>query len=99
MRERYADRMRTHRLHREIIATAVLNQFVNESGITCFHRLSNETGAGAADVIRAQIAARAIFGAADLDKAIAALDHQIDAQMQTTLRMAVRTLVERALAG
>ena len=48
------------------------------------------------DVIRAQIAARAIFGAAGLDKAIAALDHQIDAQMQTTLRMAVRTLVERA---
>jgi glutamate dehydrogenase len=96
MRERYADRMRTHRLHREIIATVVLNQFVNESGITCFHRLSNETGAGAPDVIRAQIAARAIFGAAGLDKAIAALDHQIDAQMQTTLRMAVRTLVERA---
>ena len=57
MRERYADQMRTHRLHREIIATVVLNQFVNESGNTCFHRLSNETGAGAPDVIRAQIAA------------------------------------------
>ena len=28
-------------------STVVLNQFVNESGITCFHRLSNETGAGA----------------------------------------------------
>jgi glutamate dehydrogenase len=96
MRERYAGQMRTHRLHREIIATAVLNQFANESGITCFHRLSNETGAGAPDVIRAQIAARAIFDAADLDEAIAALDHRIDAQMQTTLRMAVRTLVERA---
>jgi len=96
MRERYAGQMRTHRLHREIVATAVLNQFVNESGITCFHRLSNETGAGAPDVIRAQIAARAIFDAADLDEAIAALDHRIDAQMQTTLRMAVRTLVERA---
>jgi glutamate dehydrogenase len=96
MRERYADQMRNHRLHREIVATVVLNQFVNQSGITCFHRLSSETGAGAADVIRAQIAARAIFGAADLDKAIAALDHRIGAQMQTTLRMQVRTLVERA---
>jgi len=96
LRERYADQMRKHRLYREIIATVVVNQFVNESGITCFHRLSNETGARAPDVIRAQIAARAIFGAADLDKAIAALDHQINAEMQTTLRMAVRTLVERA---
>ena len=89
-------RCRKHRLHREIIATVVVNEFVNESGITCFHRLSGETGAGAADVIRAQIAARAIFGATDLDKAIAALDHRIDAQMQTALRMEVRTLVERA---
>jgi glutamate dehydrogenase len=96
MRQRYADQMRGHRLHREIISTVVVNQFVNESGITCFHRLSAETGARAADVIRAQIAARAIYGAADLDKAIAALDHRISAQMQTALRMDVRTLVERA---
>jgi glutamate dehydrogenase len=96
MRARYADQMRKHRLHREIIATVVVNEFVNESGITCFHRLSGETGAHAADVIRAQIAARAIFGANDLDKAIAALDYQIGAQMQTALRMEVRTLVERA---
>jgi glutamate dehydrogenase len=96
MRERYADQMPKHRLYREIIATVEVNEFVNESGITCFHRLSSETGAGASDVIRAQIAARVIFGATDLDKAIAALDHRIDAQMQTALRMEVRTLVERA---
>jgi glutamate dehydrogenase len=96
MRQRYADQMRRHRLSREIIATVVVNEFVNESGITCFHRLSTETGARAADVIRAQVAARAIFGAGRLDKAIAALDHRITAQMQTALRMDVRTLVERA---
>jgi glutamate dehydrogenase len=96
MRERYADRMHRHRLHREIIATVLVNEFVNQSGITCFHRLSAETGAKAADVIRAQVAARAIFGAADLDHTIAALDHKISADMQTTLRLEVRTLVERA---
>ncbi|HEX5908270.1 MAG TPA: NAD-glutamate dehydrogenase, partial [Propionibacteriaceae bacterium] len=38
MRQRYADQMRRHRLSREIIATVVVNEFVNESGITCFHR-------------------------------------------------------------
>jgi glutamate dehydrogenase len=96
LRQRYADQMPKHRLYREISATVVVNEFVNESGITCFHRLSGETGAHASDVIRAQIAARDIFGATELDKAIAELDHQIDAQMQTTLRMEVRTLVERA---
>ena len=96
LRERYADRMPEHRLHREIISTVVVNRFVNSSGITCFHRLSSETGAKAADVIRAQIAARAIFGADALDQAIRALDHQIEAQAQTVLRMEVRTLIERA---
>ena len=96
MRQRYADQMRGHRLHREIIGTVVVNQFVNESGITCFHRLSAETGARAPDVIRAQIAARAIFGAAELNKTIATLDHRISAQVQTGLRMELRTLVERA---
>ncbi len=96
MRERYAAQMPEHRLHREIVATVVVNRFVNASGITCFHRLSSETGAGAPDVIRAQIAAREIFGAGDLDDAVRALDHKIDAGVQTTLRMEVRTLVERA---
>jgi glutamate dehydrogenase len=96
MRDRYAAVMPKHRLHREIIATVVVNSFVNSSGITCFHRLSGETGASAATVIRGQIAARAIFGAVELDAAIRALDYQIDAKMQTVLRMEVRTLVERA---
>jgi glutamate dehydrogenase len=96
MQQRYADQMPKHRLYREIITTVEVNEFVNESGITCFHRLSSETGARASDVIRAQIAARVLFGATDLDKAIAALDHRISAQMQTALRMEVRTLVERA---
>jgi glutamate dehydrogenase len=96
MRDRYADRMLKHRLHREIIATVVVNEFVNQSGITCFHRLSAETGARAADVIRAQIAARVIFAIADLDRAIAALDHKITAEIQTRLRLEVRTLVERS---
>ena len=68
LRERYADRMAEHRLRREIIGTVVVNQFVNAAGISCFHRLSAETGAGAPDVIRAHIAARAIFGADDLDR-------------------------------
>jgi glutamate dehydrogenase len=96
MQQRYADQMPKHRLYREIITTVEVNEFVNESGITCFHRLSSETGARASDVIRAQIAARVLFGATDLDKAIAALDHRISAEMQTALRMEVRTLVERA---
>jgi glutamate dehydrogenase len=96
MRERYAAVMPAHRLRREIITTMVVNQFVDASGITCFHRLSAETGASAADVIRAQIAARTIFDVDQHERAIRDLDHRVDSQVQMTLRMEVRTLVERA---
>ncbi len=96
LQQRYAEQMPRHRLHREIITTVVVNDFVNQSGISCFHRLSGETGAGSPDIVRAQIAARTIFSAEPLDRAIRDLDYRIDARMQTTLRMEVRTLVERA---
>jgi glutamate dehydrogenase len=74
----------------------VVNEFVDRAGISCFHRLSAETGAGAADLIKAQIVARAVFRADELDEKIAALDHEVPAQTQTALRLEVRTLAERA---
>jgi glutamate dehydrogenase len=96
LRERFADQMPEHPLRRDIIGTVVINRFVNAAGISCFHRLSAETGASAPDVIRAHIAARAIFGADALDARSRELDYQIDAKFQTQLRIEVRTLVERA---
>ena len=96
LQQRYAGQMPQHRLHREIITTVAVNRFVNTAGITAFHRLSAETGAVAAEVIRAQMAARLIFDAAPLVARIGELDHVIDAAVQTRLRLEVRTVVERA---
>ncbi|MGD7788086.1 NAD-glutamate dehydrogenase [Propionibacteriaceae bacterium Y1700] len=96
LRERYADRMPEHRLHREIIATVAVNEFVDTAGITCWYRLNNENGATPAEVMRAHLVARQVFGAAELEQQIRDLDQQLDAQVQTVLRMEVRTLVERA---
>ncbi|QGN32167.1 NAD-glutamate dehydrogenase [Microlunatus sp. Gsoil 973] len=96
LRERYAELMPRHQLHREIISTIAVNQFVNQSGITCFHRLSIETPATTADLIRAQVSARMLFDADDLEARIRRLDHQIDADTQTRLRLEVRKLVERS---
>ncbi|HEY0239573.1 MAG TPA: NAD-glutamate dehydrogenase domain-containing protein, partial [Friedmanniella sp.] len=95
LRGAYAEQMRAHRLHREIITTVVVNTFVDTAGITCFHRLSTETGATSPDLIRAHIAARTIFGAAGLEAAVAELDHAVAADTQTRMRLAIRTLVER----
>ncbi len=95
LRQRYADRMPGHRLAREIIATVAVNRFVNSQGITCYHRLSTETGAGIADIIRAQLASRAIY-AVGLDEVRLRRSTGLDAQSATELRVRLRRMVERA---
>ncbi|MFN8136599.1 MAG: NAD-glutamate dehydrogenase [Propionicimonas sp.] len=95
LRARYADRMPGHRLAREIVATVAVNRFVNSQGITCYHRLSTETGAGVADIIRAQLASRAIF-AVGLDEVRLRRSTGLDAAVATELRVGLRRMVERA---
>ncbi|HLU40920.1 MAG TPA: NAD-glutamate dehydrogenase, partial [Microthrixaceae bacterium] len=96
MRTAYRAAMDAHPLRRQIVVTQVVNQLVNDAGITFFHRLSVETGAGAEELVRAHVVAREIFGARSLNEEIAAQDNLIDADLQTRMRLDVRTLVERA---
>ena len=62
LRERFVERMPTHRLHREIITTEAVNRFVDSQGITAYYRLHLQTGADIAQVIRCQLAVRSVFG-------------------------------------
>ncbi len=96
IQERFADQIQSHQLRREIITTQVVNEFVNTSGITAFHRLSLETGGSVEDVVRANLAASRIFAQPDLLSANAELDNVVDAATQTHMRLETRTLVERA---
>ena len=45
MRQDYRSQMEQHPLRREIIVTQLVNQLVNNAGMTYFHRLSGETAA------------------------------------------------------
>jgi glutamate dehydrogenase len=96
MRQDYRSHMERHPLRREIIVTQLVNQLVNNAGMTYYHRLAGETAASAADLTLANFVAREIFGAKGIGREIAALDNQIDAGVQTRMRLEVRTLVERA---
>ena len=96
IQERFPEQMRNHQLRREIITTQVVNEFVNSSGITAYHRLSLETGGTVEDVVRANLAASRIFGQPDLLARNADLDNIVDAETQTKMRLETRTLVERA---
>ncbi|MGV8909220.1 MAG: NAD-glutamate dehydrogenase [Propionicimonas sp.] len=95
LRDRYAEAMAGHRLARQIITTVAVNRFVNSQGITAYHRLSTETGAGVADIIRAQLASRAIF-AVGLDEVRLRRCPGLTAADATELRVSLRRMVERA---
>ncbi len=93
LRERFRDHMADHRLSREIITTVAVNRFVNSQGISAFHRLATDTGATAADVIRAQLAARSVFGVGLPE--VLVVRAGLPADVQTDVRLVLRALVER----
>ena len=62
MRQGYRGQMGQHQLRREIVVTQIVNQLVNNAGITYFHRLAGETSATTAELTRANFVAREIFG-------------------------------------
>ncbi len=96
MQDGFLDQIREHPLRREIIVTQVVNDLVNGAGMTFVPRLGGETGATAAELIRANFVAREIFGSLPLRQELQRWDNQLDAQVQTRMRIQMRTLVERA---
>ncbi len=96
MRQDYREQMESHPLRREIIVTQVVNELVNTGGITFFQRLSGETGATASELARAHAIAAELFGTEELNGLVHELDHEVDAKVQTRMRLEIRTLSERA---
>jgi glutamate dehydrogenase len=96
MRQGYRAQMEAHPLRREIIVTQVVNDLVNGAGMTYWPRLAGETGATAAELVRANFVAREIFGSLELRQELASYDNKMSASVQTKMRIEMRTLVERA---
>ena len=92
----FADQVVEHPLRREIIVTQVVNDLVNGAGLTFWPRLQGETGAGPAELTRANFVAREIFGSLPYRDEVASHDNVLEAAVQTRMRIEMRTLVERA---
>src|SRR5213076_769982 len=80
--KRFGDRMRDHRLRREITATQVVNHVLHGGGTTFTFRLHEETGAPASDIARAYTVAREVFQMRPQWKEIEALDNRVPAETQ-----------------
>jgi glutamate dehydrogenase len=97
LRERYADRMAEHPLRREIVTTVLVNEAVNRGGTSFFYRATDETGASWADVLRAYIVVRDIYGLKELWAATEALDNKVPTAAQTLVYLEARRLLDRSV--
>jgi glutamate dehydrogenase len=95
MRERFADAICAHRLRREIIATGIVNNMVNLAGISFDHRMTEDSGASVSDVARAFLAARDIFGFAEIWREIDELGSSVSLDTQIGLFLDARRMAER----
>jgi glutamate dehydrogenase len=97
LRQRFAGRMAGHRLRREIITTALVNEVVNRGGTSFVFRAMEESGASAADVIRAYVVVRDVYGLKEIWAAAEALDSQVPTSAQVLVFLESRRLLDRAV--
>jgi glutamate dehydrogenase len=82
LQEKYAEYMLSHRLRREIIATAVTNSLVNRMGSTFLLRMQEDTGETPAQIAKAYAIVRESMQARQLWSEIDALDYQVPEKIQ-----------------
>ena len=94
---RYDDRLAAHPLRREIITTSLVNNMVNRGGITFAFRVQEETAASPAQVARAYVVVREVFGLRDFAARVEALDNVVPTRAQTALYLEFRRLLDRSV--
>lgn len=95
-RERAGDRLDAHPLHDALAAKVTVNTVVNRGGSTMVHRLIEETSASPHEVLKAHLAAWAIFDLDERSNELDQLDGIADADAQEQLRAEIKRLAERA---
>ncbi len=96
VRQRFAARLKRHRLRREIIATAITNSLINRMGPAFPVRAQDETGADPAAIARAYTIAREVFAVRDIWAQIESLDNRMPADVQYTAMYQTTRLLRHA---
>ncbi|WP_183459937.1 NAD-glutamate dehydrogenase [Microbulbifer rhizosphaerae] len=93
---RYRELVYDHPLRRQIVATQVANELVNNMGITFYHRMSGATGADIDTVAAAYICARDVYLMDEFQQSVAELDYKVSSQLQLELLNSMIGRVRRA---
>jgi glutamate dehydrogenase len=81
----YPDAVRHHRLRREVIATVLANAMINHGGPSFVSELTAASSASAGEIALAYAATRDVYGLADINAAIDALDGVVAGDAQLAL--------------
>lgn len=92
----YREQLYSHRLKREIVATQVANDMVNNMGISFAQRLAESTGATMGEVAKAYITARDVYQMEKFIEDLRVLDHQVASGVQYELMINMMRRVRRA---
>ncbi|MBL4607100.1 MAG: NAD-glutamate dehydrogenase [Pseudomonadales bacterium] len=96
MSSKFKPQMYEHRLRKEIIATQIANSIVNDMGITYVMRMHDASGADPADIAKAYIIAKSIYGLDELWGEIQNLDYKISTEAQIKMMTDISRVVRRA---
>ncbi|HVQ52461.1 MAG TPA: NAD-glutamate dehydrogenase [Mycobacterium sp.] len=94
LRDQFASDIRQHQLRREIVATMLVNDLVDTSGISYAYRISEDVGVGPVDAVRSYVATNAIFRIGEVWRQIRAADVSVAVSDRMTLDL--RRLIDRA---
>lgn len=95
LRRHYSSRLNEHPLRKEIIATSLANQIVNEVGCNFTSRLQEETGCDVVDIVNAYSAARVIFKLDQTMEQVRLLDNIANCESQYEVFNALRRMMRR----
>lgn len=95
IRKKYKNEIYAHRLKKEIVATQVANDFINNMGITAGHRLLESTGASLSDVAKAYVVSRDVFQLEDFQTIVKSLDNKVPAEFQAEIILNIVRRVRR----
>jgi glutamate dehydrogenase len=93
---RYRSALALHPLRREIVATSLVNQMVDRSGLTYTFVLGEATGASPADALRAFLIVSAVFDLPDLWARIDELPGTVPAEVVDDLQRETHRFLLRA---
>ncbi|MEN9741522.1 MAG: hypothetical protein RIR66_478, partial [Actinomycetota bacterium] len=96
LQAKYSELMLKHPLRREIISTVMTNDMINRGGITYALRANEESGATPAEILRAYVVSRDVFGFRQLWQEVEQLDRKVSTECQVAVYLEARRLLDRA---